>query len=304
MKISIFSVSAGLTFAFVVSLLAETATAEPYTTIDSDLGLYCEKNLDDTQSLVRATYNKKTGAMTVTGIDPELELAAIRKLIKTNQKKVGTLRKIKRDNDPTRDIKTLFKLAKYVSDDGFSQTKPNKVYKAISGLINQLNARIDELLGVLEMIERCRDNQDVIPPPQPGSAEVITFSFVHPDYRTVEVMRGLGVTAVLDKKAITGQLCISTSKVHGTLSKAPYESLRTVTRNPCLIFWQTNFRKYPFCSYGPENTAITWFSSTDVGFSSSPVDEDERARLEGKLAHYGPINVRVPSKKYPCRVKK
>lgn len=283
-------------------LLPSIAQGQSYSEIDSNLGIYCADLPDGTNAVVSLT--SKGGLYNTKPIDPADAIKAIRKEMKEDQKKVSTLKKIKHDNDPTANLNTLKKIYTFMSDEGFTGTKPNKIFNAISKLITDLNERIKDLEEALKIVDRCAKNEDLIPPPQPGSAQVISFPFTHPDYGTEQIMRGLGVTGTLNKKAISGTLCVATSKPHSTLQTFPNESQLTIQRNPCLIFFQTAFRNFPFCSYGNKNTGTAWFSVTDVGFSLDAFDDDERGKLERKLAFYAPIHIRAPSKKHPCRLKK
>ena len=168
-------------------------------------------------------------------------------------------------------------------------------------MVTLLKERLADLQTAIETIDRCVRNEDLIPPPTAPSAEVITFSFTHPDYGTTEVMRGLGVTAILHKSRYYGSVCVGAKKPYGSVPVFPKEAEFIVRRNPCLMFFQTAFRNYPFCHYGAhEDTAVAWFGSTKAGFSQSAVDAKELQSLEKELAGFGPVNVRIPTKKKPC----
>ena len=117
-----------------------------------------------------------------------------------------------------------------------------------------------------KIVTRCEDNEDLIPPPQPGSAQIITFTFTHPDHGTTELMRGLAVTGTLDKNAGSGNLCVSaTGRNYGRISSFPYEATYTIQRNACLAFVNT-FRKYPYCTYGGPNGALSWLAPRMLDF--------------------------------------
>lgn len=292
-----------------LALTALTADAQSYSLIDSNLGLYCADLPDATNSLVSVTSNK--GTSVINPLDPEAEKVKISKLIKDLQKRITSLKKIKKDYDPSSDAQALKKIYKYIAseivndvetDDSLDKLGPSKIYKKISALIFQLESRLEYLHTAYDTIERCMRNEDLIPPPEAPSVNFIYFNFTHPDYGTTEVMRGLGFSAILHKQRYSGQLCVSMSKVHSRISKWPKESHLTVNRNPCLLFFQTSFRNYPFCHYGAnENSAVGWFSSTEPGFSSRAVDDAEIAKANKSLEFYSPIYVRVPTKKNPCR---
>ncbi len=289
--------------------LPMAADAQSYSLIDSNLGLYCADLPDATNALVSVTYSK--GLSYINPLDPDAEKVKISKLVKDLQKRITSLKKIKKDYDPSSDVNALKKIYKFVTsevindvddDDTLDKLGPSRIYKKIGVLIAQLDSRRSELLSVYDTIDRCMRNENLIPPPTAPSVNFIYFSFTHPDYGTQEYMRGKGFSAILNKKRSSGQLCVALSKTHSRISKWPKESNLTVNRNPCLSFYQTAFRKFPFCHYGAhEDTAAGWFSYTEPGFNQTPIDEKEIASANKSLDFYAPIYVRVPTKKNPCR---
>lgn len=288
-----------------------SAYAQSYSTIDGELGLYCADLPDGTNALVNVT--RSNGLYITNTLDSKAEIAKIVKLRKTIQQRISALNGMKRDYDPSADGTKLRQIYKFVAneiindvdnDDSLDNTKPSQIYKKLSALISQLKLRLKDLQYAIETIERCLRNEDLIPPPQAISSEVIYFPFTHPDYRTTEWMRGIGVTAILHKKRSTGVVCVSSAKSGTLVNKFPKETAMSVWKNPCLLFWQRTFRNYPFCHYGVnQHTAVGWLGSTNVGFSQSAVDEDDIAQLQRKLDGHAPIIVRAPTKKKPCRTK-
>lgn len=301
-----------LSIFMIIAAFPLTVQAQSYSLIDGDLNLYCTDLPDGTNMVARVISNK--GLHSVTPVDGKAEQAKLIKLRKNLEKRINTLNKIKKSYNPSSDGTKLKQIYKFVaneivndldSDGSLDNTKPNQIFKKISAMISQLKHRLGDLQNAIETIDRCLKNEDLIPPPQAVSPEVIVFPFTHPDYKTTEWMRGLGVTAILPKKRSNGIICVAASKPHSALNTFPKESALYVTRNPCLMFWQRTFRNYPFCHYGPnEHSAVGWFSITDAAFSSKAVDDSERASLEIKLANYAPIHVRAPTKKNPCRTGK
>jgi len=287
------------------------AKAQSYKTIDDNLDLYCADLPDGTNSVVRVISNN--GLHTATPVDPEAEKANIIKLRKDLQKRISALAKIKKHYEPASDISKLKKSFKFIADEivtelesdgSLDKVTPAKIHKKISAMIALLKQRLTELQEAIEIIDRCVRNEDLIPPPTAPTAGVITFMFNNPDYGNLEVMRGLGVTAILNKKREYGSVCVGAAKVHGRVPIFPREAEYVVRRNPCLMFFQTAFRNFPICHYGAHiDTAVAWFGTTDAGFSQSAVDEKELKTLNNKIASFGPINVRIPTKKKPCRTK-
>lgn len=285
--------------------------SQSYSVIDSDLGIYCADLPDGTNMLVNVTNNN--GLFTINTLDYKTQVAEVLKLKKSLERRIKVLTEMKKDYDPSSDGAKLRQQYKYIAneiindldnDDSLDNLKPNKIYKKISALILQLKHRRDEVLYALETIERCVKNEDLIPPPNTFSSEVIYFPFRHPDYGTTEWMRGLGVTAVLHKKRSIGTVCVATSKTHSTINTFPKETIMYIRKNPCLMFWQTAFRNYPFCHYGADvNTGVGWFSVTSAAFSQRGVDDAEKNKLQAQLDNYSPIYVRAPTKKKPCRTK-
>lgn len=231
------------------------------------------------------TYSK--GLSLVNPLDPEAEKVKISKLKKDLQKRISSLKKIKKDYDPSSDISALKKIYKFVgdeiindieNDDSLDKLGPSKIFKKIGAIIAQLESRRVELLTAYDTIKRCLRNEDLIPPPTAPSFNFIYFTFTHLDFGTQQVMRGKGFSAIFHEKRRSGQLCVSLSKVHSRINKWPKESILTVNRNPCLSFFQTSFRSFPFCHYGThKDTAVGWFSFSETGFSQRAVDEKEIA---------------------------
>ena len=293
-----------------IAILPLQVNAQSYSTIEGSLSLYCADLPDGTNSVVRITDNK--GQYNVLPVDPEAEKAAILKLRKSTQKRITSLSKLRKNYDPSSDFAKLKSIYKFVSgeladgveaSEDFDQTKPHKIYKKISEMIFLLKARLDELQFAIETIDRCVNNEDLIPPPVPLSSEVIIFDFTHPDYGTIETMRGLGATATLHKKRSRGSVCVSFEKASLSIAKFPKETEVLLVRNPCIFFFQTTFRNFPFCHYGAHpDLAVGWFGSTNFGFGG-PVSVSEKDSLERKLAGYGKITLRAPTKKKPCRTK-
>lgn len=285
--------------------------AQSYSTIDDELGLYCADLPDATNMVVSVTEN--AGLYTINPLDPEAEKANIIKIRKQIQKRVSALASIKRDYDPSADGAKLKQVYKFVinevineldSDNTLESTKPNKIFNKISLMILELKNRLSELDEAIETIDRCIRNEDLIPPPEAPSIQVIAFPFKHPDYGTTEIMRGVGVTAILHKKRYIGTVCVSAEKVNLRIPKFPKEAAVGVVRNPCLAFFQTSFRNFPICQYGTNpNTAVGWIgsSSASVGFSST-FDDDDLKTLT-KYAEFHKFTVRIPTKKKPCRTK-
>ena len=190
------------------------------------------------------------------------------------------------------------------SDNTLESTKPNKIFSKISLMIQELKNRLSELNEAILTIDRCIRNENLIPPPDAPSVQVIAFPFRHPDNGTTEIMRGVGVTALLHKKRFVGTLCVSAEKSNLRIPKFPKEAAVGVVRNPCLAFFQTSFRNFPICKYGTDpNLGVGWIGSfsASVGFSST-FDDDDLQSLT-KYAETHKFNVRVPTKKKPCRTK-
>lgn len=291
--------------------LPTSVFAQSYSIIDDSLNLYCADLPDATNMVVSVTSNQ--GLYSINPVDPEAEKAKIIKLRKQIQKRINTLSQLKRDFDPAADGAKLRQVFKFVinevindldDDNSLESTKPNRIYSKISAMIQQLKQRIAELNEAIEIIDRCVRNEELIPPPEAPSAQVVTFPFIHPDYGTAEVMRGVAVTATLHKKRSDGIVCVSAEKPNLRIPKFPKETAVRLVRNPCLAFFQTSFRNYPFCHYGSKNTAVAWVGSSagSVGFSSSAVDEDEIDSLQ-RYVDFHNFTVRVPTKKKPCRTK-
>lgn len=293
-------------------LIAPTqAHAQSYYTIDDELGLYCADLPDGTNLLVSVTTNG--GLSTINTLDPQVEKANILKIRKQMQKRISTLASIKKDYDPKSDGAKLKQVFKFVvnevineldSDNTLESTKPNKIFSKISLMILELKNRLSELDEAIQTIDRCLRNEDLLPPPEAPSTQIIAFSFTHPDYGTTQIMRGIGVTALLHKKRYEGIVCVSAQKLNLRIPAFPKEAAVRVVRNPCLSFFQTSFRNFPICQYGSNpNTAVGWIgaSTASVGFSST-FDDDDREALT-KYADFHKFSVRVPTKKKPCRTK-
>lgn len=287
------------------------AIAQSYSTIDGSLSFYCADLPDGTNAVVK--IDNANGQYNVTPVDPKAAIESILKLRKSIQKRINALSQIKKDYDPSTDLSKIKSIFKFVTgeiadgveaSDSLDKTKPHNIYKKISEMISMLKLRLEDLKFALEAIDRCVKGEDLIPSPHSAVSEVISFPFTHPDYGSLEVMRGLGATAILHKKRIMGSLCVSFEKAHISIAKFPKESEVRLVRNPCIFYFQSTFRNYPFCHYGSHvDQAVAWFGSTNFGFSQSVFDDKERASLEKKLAGYGKITLRAPTKKKPCRTK-
>lgn len=285
--------------------------AQSYYTIDDELGLYCADLPDGTNLLVSVTTNG--GLSTINTLDPQAEKANIIKIRKQIQKRISTLASIKKDYNPSSDGAKLKQVFKFVinevineldSDNTLESTKPNKIFNKISLMILELKNRLSELDEAIQTIDRCLRNEDLLPPPERPSTQAIAFSFKHPDYGTTEIMRGVGVTALLHKKRFVGTVCVSAEKSNARVPKFPKEAAIGVVRNPCLAFFQTSFRNFPICHYGTDpNTAVGWIgsSSASVGFSSTFDDDDLKSLTNYAESHK--FTVRIPTKKKPCRTK-
>ncbi len=276
------------------------AEAQSYSTINSKLKLYCADLPNNTKSLARLQITK-TGEVNVELLDGDTEIEKIRKVIKKNQKRINTLKKIRQENSPSENVQAYINIYKYVFEKPFTGSA-DKMIAGINKLIKALNEEIADLEDDLVNIDLCLRGE--LPPPEAGTAQVINLEFIHPDFNVPYHMFGLGFTGRVAKKAISGSFCVSAAKAYRSVPKFPYEAQWTTFRNPCSWGYQTNFRNWPFCSAsqvtGIEHSVLGWF---DVGYNEFGPDEDELEDMQEKLADIGPINIRVPTPKSPCRKK-
>lgn len=292
-----------------INIFTSDSTAQSYQSIDSNLALYCADLPNATNLVVRIVSNN--GLYTVSPVDPEAEKATIIKMRRDLQKRIKTLKSIKNDYEPSSDLGTLKKSLKFIREDILTEMEsdasldtvtPSKIYKKIGAMIDALKIRLDQLQIAIETIDKCVRDENLIPTPISASPEIIIFEFIHPDYGTKQIMRGLGISAILHKSRSYGSVCVGAAKVIGRIPVFPKEAEFRVNRNPCLGFYQNSFRNFPFCHYGVNvNSAVSWFSFSEPGFSQSAVTQSEMTTFENRLANVAPIHVRFPTKKNPCR---
>jgi hypothetical protein len=294
-----------LALAISLSIVAfgNQAEAQAYAAINTKLKLYCVDLPDDTTLLARVTSTN--GQINTLPVDPDLEAAAIRKVIKQYQKKIATLRVIKRENDPTQaQLDTVRKVLNFVvNNDVFQPPKPNRILESISKLIGQLKSMIDSLENDILQIEACLRGE--LPPAEGGSPMVINYPFIHPDYNEVWQIFGVGFLGFINKKATYGDFCVSAQQTFDGVAKFPKETHFRVGRNACIQFYPSSFRKFPFVCGA---AAINGNANTVVGIFDPAIDRNGPSassleRMESLIESVGPINVRPWTKKTPCRTK-
>jgi hypothetical protein len=270
------------------------AMAQDYIPIDDTRGLYCFDVPGGDPMVVRLVND------TVSNIDPVTEIVRLRKRIKRNNKRERTLKRLRKAQLPSENVKAYKVIYKYVFGKKFKGSR-EKALRKLNKLLRALRRDTAKLSDQLLAIEACERGE--LPDPSGGYLQVVEFPFTHPDFGVTYYMFGIGIVYSNVKKKGSNSVCVSLEDNYSTnWPEFPEETQRTPARNPCGSLYGYIFRNYPICSgsliNGDKNGGIIWVD--DLAISTRPRTASQLAQLERKRDRMGAAFSRPYRKKAKC----